>query len=688
MKNRIKKTMNDQYSQKTDDISRQEIVVVQNDGQKDASGHEGVFLTEQIIDQEKSNDKKPCRFGKWSKLWAILTMVICSILIAASFIASIYMNERGYYSKAFHQILDEDFSRYAREEAAYFLDNFLENNTVVSDYHCGIGNIAYADTYRKYSRKEAWSYGDINALDYSIYVYRYETQIDKSTYVCDIALGYDLQRNDTYRSIYLIRNILYTLRYAIYFISFGALIVWIFLYVFLLRYAGYSKNSSEPKHIFESYIPFEISLSMIIAAFCLGIMAVGYVISSDIDDLILSAGILVALEIIFILWSVCFAIRIKTGYIWKTMLLRYVIIGFGKFFRLTGRAFKTLVLKMPLIWQTVLGGVTVSILILIGAGMAAGFEIRDEENAFGWMLLIVCLLIAMIFIIYISIVYRELERKTDGLAEGDLSGKTDTRYMLPLFKKHAMNLEKISGGIVISNEKRNASEKTQAALITNVSHDIKTPLTSIINYADLITKENCENEKINEYAQVLGRQSTRLKRLLEDLIEVSKAQSGALEVSLQPCEVSTLINQASGEFEEKLKANELELITKGTGSDIRIMADPRRMWRVFDNLLGNICKYAMHGTRVYMDIEESEGRCRIIFKNTSARELNMTPEELMERFVRGDRSREGAEGNGLGLSIALNLVQLQKGSMDIVIDGDLFKVILEFPCIQDEAKGQ
>ena len=248
-------------------------------------------------------------------------------------------------------------------------------------------------------------------------------------------------------------------------------------------------------------------------------------------------------------------------------------------------------------------------------------------------------------------------------------------------KKQGEDLNSIASGMSLAVEKQLKSERMKTELITNVSHDIKTPLTSIINYADLIGKEPCENAKITEYAEVLVRQSVRLKRLIEDLVEASKASTGNLEVCLQPCDASVFLIQADGEYEEKLKKADLTLVVQQSESEIRILADGRRMWRVFDNLMNNICKYAQPGTRVYLILEKKEKKAVITFKNTSREALNISEEELMERFVRGDSSRN-TEGNGLGLSIARSLTELQKGTMNIQIDGDLFKAVLEFPVIE------
>ena len=546
----------------------------------------------------------------------------------------------------------------------YGIVPYEEESEESGDSQYGVTYVTITDI----ESEELWSYGDEQAAENSLFTHEYYYWEDGEGYTCRIALNNELTEKDNYRTLYSVISFCYSLRFGVYFIALFSVIGWIVLYVVLLRNAGYAKGSSVAKPCFESYIPFEIHLGAMFLASLFMVFVMGYISLNNMETVILFSICLLAFEVFFLLWSICFAIRIKTRFLWRTMILRWVIKGIGWLFK-----------NMPFIWQAVLGYAALAVLFLISAALIGHYGICTTSDLVGWIMFVILIVCSLAFGVWIAIGYRKLEQKTSRLAKGDMSGDVDTRFMLPLFVKQAENLKTISGGIVISNEKRLASERTQTALITNVSHDIKTPLTSIINYSDLISKEKSDNEKITEYAEVLGRQSTRLKRLLEDLIEVSKAQSGALEVNLQSCEVATLINQAAGEFEEKLNSCNLELITKGTEKGIMIMADPRRMWRVFDNLLGNICKYAQPGTRVYLNVEENNGKCSIVFKNTSSRELDMSPEELMARFVRGDKSREGAEGNGLGLSIASNLVQLQKGNMEISIDGDLFKVTLEFP---------
>lgn len=281
---------------------------------------------------------------------------------------------------------------------------------------------------------------------------------------------------------------------------------------------------------------------------------------------------------------------------------------------------------------------------------------------------------------------RGMERlRTSGreLAKGNLG------YQIPLegIKGEALrfgrDLNAISQVVADAVEDRMKSEHLKTELITNVSHDIKTPLTSIINYADLIGREPSDNEKITEYAQVLHRQSTRLKKLIEDLMEVSKAATGNLEVHLERCQAGVLLSQAMGEFEQRLQEREIDLIIRQGQEPVWIMADTRMLWRILDNLMTNICKYAQSGTRVYLNLETHEGQAVLVFKNISSHPLEMDAEELMERFVRGDKSRH-TEGSGLGLAIARSLTELQGGSMQLTTDGDLFKVTLAFPMAQED----
>ena len=290
-------------------------------------------------------------------------------------------------------------------------------------------------------------------------------------------------------------------------------------------------------------------------------------------------------------------------------------------------------------------------------------------------------LLAVASLVGLAWVLSQLSRLIEGakhLSEGDLSYKIDTAHLHGPFRRNADMLNRISRGCAVEVERRMKSEHLKTELLTNVSHDIKTPLTSIINYVDLLKKTDPQPKEAREYADVLERQSNRLKKLLEDLIEASKASTGNITVELAPTDAAELLRQAVGEYSERLTAQSLETVLRIGGESCTITADGRLLWRVFDNLLGNVVKYAMPGTRVYFDLTEQGGQSSIVVKNISREALNIDTDELMERFVRGDASR-ATEGSGLGLSIARSLTECMGGRFELSVDGDLFKVTLRFP---------
>ena len=302
-------------------------------------------------------------------------------------------------------------------------------------------------------------------------------------------------------------------------------------------------------------------------------------------------------------------------------------------------------------------------------------------------LLIICWIIEKLIlypiIIFALLQMNRLQEGSKTLAQGDLTGKIDTSKMYWEFKQHGDNLNAIGDGMNVAVGERMKSERFKTELITNVSHDIKTPLTSIINYVDLLGKEQLDNPKAQEYLDVLSRQSARLKKLIEDLIEASKASTGNLKVAMEVCDAQVTLVQTIGEYEEKLAKSQVTLQIREPEEQILIHADSRHLWRVFDNLMNNICKYAQPGTRAYVNLERIGKTACITFRNISREPLNTTSEELMERFVRGDSSRS-MEGNGLGLSIARSLTELMGGTLQLTVDGDLFKVVLTFPVTNDE----
>lgn len=326
---------------------------------------------------------------------------------------------------------------------------------------------------------------------------------------------------------------------------------------------------------------------------------------------------------------------------------------------------------LPFTWKIVLG---------FGAYvMVTFFLIMEGVYNGAFMFMYLCLQLALVlFLAWWAYGYYRLRQGTKTIARGDLEYQIDTRHMPYDLRLQAEDLNNISVGLAGAVDEKMKSERFKAELITNVSHDLKTPLTSIINYVNLLKSTQQTDPKAIDYIEVLDRKSQRLKKLTEDLVEASKASTGVLSVTREKIGMSQLIDQATAEWEEKLSDRRLTLVTTLPEGETWVYADGRHLWRVIDNLLSNCAKYAMEGTRIYLDLERGKGQVALSVKNISRDPLNVPAERLMERFVRGEESRS-TEGSGLGLSIARSLTELQGGAFDLAVDGDLFKAIVTLP---------
>jgi signal transduction histidine kinase len=472
----------------------------------------------------------------------------------------------------------------------------------------------------------------------------------------------------------------YMLRYAVYLIAVLSLLGLVISFISLMSVSGRRPLTQDlvPGPLYR--VPYDLLLFLNISV--AGILIIP--LAESLSGYMAAAYALCFCLICFCLGlGLCMstAVRIKGHTLFKnTLVLRILKLAWrllGMFWKGLVRLHRfnmTLLGSLPLIWKTLLALVLLSFLELVG--LMVSFNSEAEMILVLWFLEKLVLFPA---VLYLALILRRLQKSGAALAGGDLSYQTDTKGMFWDFKKHGEDLNSIASGMAIAVEDRMKSERMKTELITNVSHDIKTPLTSIINYASLIGQAP-DGPDVPEYSQVLLRQSEKLKRLIDDLVEASKASTGNLDVLLSPCDASVFLTQAAGEYEEKLQAAHLTLVTKQPEKELRIMADGRRMWRIFDNLMNNICKYAQPGTRVYLSLEESGGKALISFKNTSREALDISEAELMERFTRGDASRT-TEGNGLGLSIAGSMAELQGGKLSLTVDGDLFKAVLTFPLI-------
>lgn len=368
------------------------------------------------------------------------------------------------------------------------------------------------------------------------------------------------------------------------------------------------------------------------------------------------------------LFLITFVTRCKAGTVLKNNVIWYAIRLLWRILKAIGRWIGHLVRSIPVIWRTAL---------VILAAFIFALAIGSNMSVLSLPMLLLYLLLA-VFALYIAIGFATLQRGSKALAEGDYSKPVDTRFLRGDLKRCGENLNKVQQGVQRAVDERLRSERMKTELITNVSHDIKTPLTSIVNYVDLLKKEEINNPKAQEYLEVLDRQSKRLKKLTEDLVEASKASSGVIPVDCQPTNVNVLLSQLEGEYEERLQKAELTMIVHPAAGDPVVLADGKLLSRVMDNLMNNIGKYAMPGTRVYAAAAADEKESTISIKNVSRNELNVSADELMERFVRGDSSRH-TEGSGLGLSIAKSLVELQGGRFELSIDGDLFRADISLP---------
>ena len=379
-----------------------------------------------------------------------------------------------------------------------------------------------------------------------------------------------------------------------------------------------------------------------------------------------------ALVPLVLLFLCAFAAQCKAGTVLRGALIGRIARFLWRIVRAIFRALLHTLARLPLVWKTALVG-------LVIAGAEFLLYINDFYRV-RYGVFLVMKLIELLAVLYIAVSLRTLQKGGEKLARGDFSSPIDTRYLLWDFKRYGQELNDVQGGLEQAVQEQMKAEHLKTELITNVSHDIKTPLTSIVNYVDLLKKEDIPSPNAQEYIAVLDRQSHRLKKLTEDLVEASKASSGALNVELQPTDVNVLLSQIEGEYQERLAACHLTLVTQTPAPGTMIQADSRLLSRVMDNLVSNVCKYAMENTRVYVTAAVRDGQAVISFKNVSRDELNISPDELMERFVRGDASRH-SEGSGLGLSIARSLVQLQGGTFALSIDADLFRADIVFPLI-------
>lgn len=502
-----------------------------------------------------------------------------------------------------------------------------------------------------------------------------EMPIPEGTKVCTVRLYWTeasaSAETDTELRIY---EQLYPLRYTLIVAGSVALLLTILLFVFLMAAAGHHETSGEVKASIVENIPFDLLLIICIAGVGILIAIIGDTFNSRqiVLSFVIAAICLVGAGLLTLLCLMSAAVRLKLKTLLSSCLIWRVLRWGWKWLKKFFRAAADLLHGIPLIWKWI---PVYAVLLIVDFWLT--FTFRRDSDMLGFVFLLHWALIAAA-ILYVVLCLRQLRNGTKAIAAGEESIVIDTKYMVGDFRAQADDLMHIRDGLSRAVDERMKSERLRTELITNVSHDIKTPLTSIINYVDLLSREELPEGKANEYVEVLQRQSARLKKLTDDLVEASKASTGNLPVSLEQLDLGVLTDQIQGEYGERLSEKNLELIVTKPDTPVYVQADPRHLWRVLDNLMTNILKYSLPGTRVYLNLEYKNDRPVFYLRNISAEPLNVRPQELTERFVRGDSARS-TEGSGLGLAIAASLCKLQNIEMILAIDGDLFKVSLIFP---------
>lgn len=541
-------------------------------------------------------------------------------------------------------------------ETVYFSTPEERDEYLTSFFDIDDGNQYYYTT----------GYNSITGSYYATIMYR-----DMDVYSITIECGVrsTLSANDVYRNVLNQTQQLYKMRNWLLVLLAVSLALCAVLMIYLLWSAGRKAGVDGIYLHWANRIPFDLlaAILFVVALIPWQIYDASYYYSKIPLFLALFTACLMLIVLL-----VSFSARAKAGHWWKNTVTYHLLRWLKRALRWCGRAIRYLFGKLPLIWKALLIWAAFAVLELFLLLLTAGS---------GFALWVGQFLVVTPALVLVLINLQTLQKGAQQIADGDLNYHIDTRHMLPDFSRHAQALNSISVGLQKAVEKQMSSERLKAELITNVSHDIKTPLTSIINYIDLLKKPENTPQQTAEYLAVLDRQSARLKKLIEDLIEASKASTGNITPTFERLDANMLLTQAAGEHSEKLAAQQLELVCNFTPANPTILADGKLLWRVFDNLLDNIRKYALAGTRVYLSSLLVGGKVIITFRNISRDALNISSEELMERFVRGDTSRN-TEGSGLGLSIARSLTQLQQGSFELSIDGDLFKVIIAFDALE------
>ena len=607
---------------------------------------------------------------------AVLSIVSC-LICAAGIYMSVYFADQGFYRQGgwnYYESYDciNQVYCYADTVGWSFYPESQGNSDewVIKDYQQMLDPKNTNFRFELLDRNgKRWSestyqgeeYGFHETFRYELYNSEYYTPsyITVEAYVVD-----PLTADDGFSSRASLLNRLYESREEIPVITAISGIVTLLLFTYLICAAGRKKDEAAVVVGGLHRVPFDLlsAVVLILDAIILAIAAnFGWTTVETGIAVCFGATTLYGLNLFYVM---SFAIRCKAHTLWRSFLVYRV-------FRWLKEKWLVLYRNMSFLWKSlvVISGFAL-ITLLVGSFCILVYD--TVFVIFFWFYMAIAYLALLALAIVFQLQYRRIQDGIRRIVSDDPAARIDTNGLYGDMKEQAENLNHISASVQAAVEKQLKSERLKTELITNVSHDIKTPLTSIVNYVDLLKKQDVPDETVQEYIEVLDRQSPRLTKLIEDLMEASKASTGNVNMNLVPLDLVELVKQVAGEYEDRLRDRGLELRVSLPEREVPVLADGQLLWRVFDNLLSNAQKYSQPGTRVYLDLQEAGGQVVVTFRNISAYSLNISGDELMERFVRGDSSRH-TEGSGLGLSIARSLIELMNGHFGIVIDGDLFK---------------
>ncbi len=597
--------------------------------------------------------------GTGAKIAAVIISYVLAVMVILSAVATGVMFYYKFYFSNPDTVKEEIMTNMAKSEASFALSNWYWSDIDLEEYYKDkniyyeIYDVRNDKTESNYKNQAVWAVGTGEYYDHfeksnvdpktgKEYIYHEAECVAKAK----IYVAKDMHKNDIFSVVCKIIEIGFSLRFVVIFILLFALSFLIALWCYLFCVTGRTKDGNLKLNYLDK-LPFDIYTLFMLFAAVQSILAVDF-LAEDMASAVLSIFLIGTLDYFLgIAYLLSFANRIKNGTLIKNNIIYYILRFSGKEIKQFFNFIKYVFSNLNLVYKTVTVLAVIIILEVISVIIIFEALYSFEPDIFivGLVLLNI---VFVVFSLYLAVIMQKIKQGGEKIAGGELEHKIDTAYMLGDFKSFSKSLNNINDGLQNAVNEKIKSERFKTELITNVSHDIKTPLTSIVNYVDLIKKEECNNPKINEYIEVLDRQSLRLKKLVEDLVEASKASTGNLSVNLTECDVGVLLSQTVGEFEEKLNKAGIVSVVNVPNEPIKVLADGRHLWRVFDNLMNNVCKYALEGTRVYLDVKAFSSKAEITFRNISRFELNVSADELMERFVRGDSSRN-TEGSGLGL---------------------------------------